>query len=105
MGNQIKKLFTMKFALLATAVAAKHHHHHHEYIATEDMAELNAMSETKLVNTLRSTLGAALNAEARDDKAAAVPRPLPSRTSRRLLPLESSRDSMTDNHSLRSPER
>merc|ERR1711934_99084 len=72
MGNQIKKLFTMKFALLATAVAARHHHHHHEYIATEDMAELNAMSETKLVNTLRSTLGAALNAEARDDKAAAV---------------------------------
>merc|ERR1719329_1879402 len=34
-----------------------------------------------------------------------LPRPLPSRTSKKLLPLESSRDSMTDNHSLRSPER
>merc|ERR1711865_429467 len=31
-----------------------------------------------------------------------LPRPLPSRTSKKLLPLESSRDSMTDNHSLRS---
>merc|ERR1712094_41066 len=29
-----------------------------------------------------------------------LPRPLPSRTSRRLLPPESSRDSMTDNHRL-----
>merc|ERR1712032_1718456 len=34
-----------------------------------------------------------------------LPRPPPSRTSRRPLPLESSRDSMMDNHSLRSPER
>merc|ERR1712028_107827 len=33
-----------------------------------------------------------------------LPRPLPSRTSKKLLPLESSRDSMTDNHSLRSPK-
>jgi large subunit ribosomal protein L2 len=32
-------------------------------------------------------------------------RALPSRTSRRLSPLESSRDSMTVSHSLRSPER
>merc|ERR1712167_161662 len=69
MGN-IKNIFTMKFATLATAVAARHHHH--SYVETEDMAELNAMSETGLVNTLRSTFGAALNAEARDDKAAAV---------------------------------
>merc|ERR1712028_136214 len=34
-----------------------------------------------------------------------LPRPLPSRTSKKPLPLESSRDSMTDNHSLRSLER
>merc|ERR1719329_1984549 len=34
-----------------------------------------------------------------------LPRPLPSRTSKRPLPPESSRDSMMDNHSLRSPER
>ena len=34
-----------------------------------------------------------------------LPKPLPSRTSKRLLLPESSRDSMTDNHSLRSPER
>merc|ERR1712166_648370 len=34
-----------------------------------------------------------------------LPRPLPSRTSKNPLPPESSRDSMTDNHSLRSPER
>ncbi len=34
-----------------------------------------------------------------------LPRPLPSRTSKRPLPLESSRDLMTDNHSSRSPER
>merc|ERR1712032_1026603 len=34
-----------------------------------------------------------------------LPRPLPSRTSKKPLPLESSRDSMTDNHSLRLPER
>merc|ERR1712086_971048 len=34
-----------------------------------------------------------------------LPRPLPSRTSRRPLPPESSRDSMTDNHLLRSPSR
>merc|ERR550537_1773714 len=34
-----------------------------------------------------------------------LPRPLPSRTSRMLLPLESLRDSMMDNHLLRSLER
>merc|ERR1719453_2302309 len=43
--------------------------------------------------------------EARGDLTPLFPRPPPSRTSRRLLPLESSRDSMTDNHSSRSPER
>merc|ERR1712083_267804 len=34
-----------------------------------------------------------------------LPRPLPSRTSKKPLPPESSRDSMTDNHSLKLPER
>merc|ERR1712195_91299 len=34
-----------------------------------------------------------------------LPRPLPSRTSKNPLPLESSRDSMMDNPSLSSPER
>merc|ERR1712071_660435 len=34
-----------------------------------------------------------------------LPRPPPSRTSKNPSPPESSRDSMTDNHSLRSPER
>ena len=66
----------MKFALLVAVVAARHHHHHHHetLIAThaEDMAELNSMSESKLVSSLQSTLDQALAAEARDDKAAAV---------------------------------
>ncbi len=67
----------MKFAVAAlAAVSARHHHHHHHetLIAThaEDMAELNTMSESKLVNTLGNTLNQALAAEARDDKAAAV---------------------------------
>merc|ERR1712147_447459 len=34
-----------------------------------------------------------------------LPRPLPSRTSKRPLPLESSRDLMTDNQSSRTPSR
>eukprot|EP00356_Strombidium_inclinatum_P002504 CAMPEP_0170478896 /NCGR_PEP_ID=MMETSP0208-20121228/323_1 /TAXON_ID=197538 /ORGANISM="Strombidium inclinatum, Strain S3" /LENGTH=95 /DNA_ID=CAMNT_0010751227 /DNA_START=23 /DNA_END=307 /DNA_ORIENTATION=- len=67
----------MKFAVAAiAAVQARHHHHHHHetLIAThaEDMAELNSMSESKLVNSLGNTLNQALAAEARDDKAAAV---------------------------------
>ena len=62
----------MKFAALVAVAAAKHHHHHHHasFVATEN--ELNAMSETQLVTELRNSLGAALNAESRDDKAAAV---------------------------------
>merc|ERR1719352_697124 len=66
----------MKFFALAAAVAAKHHHHahHHEFVNTESYteAELNSMSETKLVSSLQSTLNSALQAEARDDKASAV---------------------------------
>ena len=65
----------MKFAaiaLLATVSAKHHRHHHHEFVNTEDMAELNAMSESKLVSSLETTLHQALAAEARDDKASAV---------------------------------
>ena len=65
----------MKFtaiALVAAASAKHHHHRHHEYVNTEDMAELNAMSESKLVSSLETTLHQALAAEARDDKASAV---------------------------------
>merc|ERR1712227_424978 len=65
----------MKFTILATAVAARHHHHSHETLISthaEDMAELNSMSESKLVSSLQTTLDQALAAEARDDKAAAV---------------------------------
>jgi hypothetical protein len=63
---------------LAGSAEAKHHHHHHEQILAaseeeaQDMETLNAMSTNKLVAGLRSTLDAALAAEARDDKAAAV---------------------------------
>merc|ERR1712224_709692 len=107
MGNRINNItFKMKFAaaLLAT-VAARHHHHHHNVEFVNEEASLEAMSDAQLVSNLESTLHSALKAEARDDKAAAVAKTAPSRTSRRLLPLESSRDSMMDNHSLRSLER
>ena len=62
--------FTAITLLATTAVARHHHHHHHEYINTE--ADLNAMSETKLITSLRTTLDQALELESRDDKAAAV---------------------------------
>ena len=63
----------MKFFAIATiaAVSAKHHHHA-ALVNTEDMAELNAMTESKLVSSLQTTLNQALSAEARDDKASAV---------------------------------
>merc|ERR1712124_135674 len=78
MGNKNKyflKPLEMKFAaiaLVATAAAKHHRHIHHEFVNTEDMAELNAMSESKLVSSLETTLHQALAAEARDDKASAV---------------------------------
>ena len=65
----------MKFFALAAAVAAKHHHHHHSALVNTESyteAELNSMSETKLVSSLQTTLNSALQAEARDDKASAV---------------------------------
>ena len=77
----------MKSAIIAllvanTAAIQKHHHRHHKTInphsyvhATEDLHEmetLEAMSTEKLVSGLRNTLNLALEAESRDDKAAAV---------------------------------
>ena len=67
---------TIAYIALVASVSAKHHHHHHELIDQaeylKDMETLQAMSTTKLVNGLRNTLNQALQAEARDDKAAAV---------------------------------
>merc|ERR1712178_233012 len=72
MGNQLKTN-KMKFAaaLLAT-VAARHHHHHHNVEFVNEEASLEAQSDSQLVSNLESTLHSALQAEARDDKAAAV---------------------------------
>merc|ERR1711883_44876 len=72
MGNKTNIFITMKFALLATAVAARHHHRHHNVEFVNEEASLEAMSDTQLVTSLESTLHSALKAEARDDKAAAV---------------------------------
>ena len=58
-------------ALLGVA-AAKHHHHHHNVEYVNNMENLEAMSENALISNLKSTLGSALKAEARDDKAAAI---------------------------------
>ena len=68
----------MKFAViaaLAVAAEARHHHHHfNEFVSTyaDQMAELEAMSDSQLVSSLQTTLQSALAAEARDDTAAAV---------------------------------
>jgi len=69
---------TFAIALFIASTAARHHHHsapigvrfieEHE----EDMESLESMSDSKLVTSLESTLSAALTAEAKDDKAAAV---------------------------------
>merc|ERR1712100_442828 len=73
MGNQLI-IFKMKFAvaLLATVAARHHHHHHHNIEFVDEEASLEAMSDSQLVSNLESTLHSALQAEARDDKAAAV---------------------------------
>merc|ERR1712227_430170 len=64
----------MKFAaaLLATVAARHHHHHHHNVEFVNEEASLEAMSDAQLVTSLESSLNSALQAEARDDKAAAV---------------------------------
>ena len=66
------------FALVASVSARRHHHKshlaYHDYVAESnyEMETLESMSTTKLVVGLRNTLDEALNAEVRDDKAAAV---------------------------------
>merc|ERR550537_1909172 len=60
------------FALVAVAAARRHHSHHHNVEYVEEEASLETMSDTALVTNLQATLNSALNAEARDDKAAAV---------------------------------
>ena len=70
---------TTVYLALVASVSAKHHHKHHQKASLVDQSEylkdmetLNAMSTSKLVNGLQNTLNLALQAEARDDKAAAV---------------------------------
>ena len=63
----------MKFTCIAAiAVVNARHHSHHTFVNTEDMAQLESMSESKLVSSLQTTLNQALAAEAKDDKASAV---------------------------------
>ena len=65
--------------LMLSSVEAKHHSHHHKHshnpaimADTQVMESLNSMTTEKLVNGLQNTLKAALEAEAKDDKASAV---------------------------------
>ena len=97
----------MKFTTLAAlaTVSARHHHHHHEAQLLETMEAYEAMNEDQLLVSLQSKLNQALSSEPEVMVTPPLPRPLLSRTSKRPSPLESSRDSMTDNHSLRSPEK
>lgn len=53
------------------AVEARHHHHHNVELV-DSVAQLETMSTTRLVNGLKVNLEEALEAESRDDKAAAV---------------------------------
>ena len=64
----------MKFAAIAAlaAVEARHHHHHHNAELVDEVASLESQSDSQLVSSLGNTLHSALEAEARDDKAAAV---------------------------------
>ena len=64
----------MKFAILATAVAARHHHHHshHEPQLLETMEAYEAMNEDQLLVSLQSKLNSALSSESRGDGDAAV---------------------------------
>jgi hypothetical protein len=62
----------MKFFALVAVAAARHHHHHHNVEFVDEEAQLETMSDTALVTDLQATLNSALNAESRDDKAAAV---------------------------------
>merc|ERR1712100_423455 len=106
MGNQLKSK-KMKFAaaLLATVAARHHHHHHHNVEFVNEEASLEAMSDSQLVTSLESSLHSLSPLRPETIRLPLLPRPLPSRTSRRPSPLESSRDLMMDNHSSRLLER
>eukprot|EP00494_Astrolonche_serrata_P026521 UN26783 len=96
----------MKFATLVAAVAARHHHHHHhEPQLLETMEAYEAMNEDQLLVSLQSKLNSALSSESRGDGDAAVAKTAAIKNIQKPLLPESSRDSMMDNHSLRSPER
>merc|ERR1711937_135451 len=64
-------LLNMKFATLATAVAARHHHHHEAQLL-ETMEAYEAMNEDQLLVSLESKLNQAQQLEARGDGDAAV---------------------------------
>merc|ERR1712124_74199 len=68
----ITYIFPMKFFALVAVAAARHHHHHHNVEYVDEEAQLETMSDTALVTNLQATLNSALNAEARDAKAAAI---------------------------------
>merc|ERR1719498_1292312 len=80
----------MKFFALIAAVSAN---------------QYDSMNEDELLVNLESTSPPLSPPRPEVTVTPLLPRPLPSRTSKRPLPLESSRDLMTDNHSSRSPER
>jgi len=68
---------TFALALFLSSASARHHHHAPVGVrfieeSEEDMSTLETMSESRLVSTLGETLSAALQLEAKDDKAAAV---------------------------------
>ena len=67
----------MKYALAAAllaAVSAKHHHHKkdNEFASVDSMEKLEAMSENKLVSTLKTTLKSAHKSEKAGAKKDAV---------------------------------
>ena len=80
----------MKFFALVAAVSA---------------TQYDNMSEDELLVNLESTLSSALSSEARGDADAAVAKTAAIKNIQKALTAESSRDSMMDNHLLRSPER
>merc|ERR1711957_707828 len=102
--NKTKMKFTL-LATISTVAARHHHHHHHDSQLLETMEAYEAMNEDQLLVSLQSKLSAALSSEARGDGDAAVAKTAAIKNIQKALTAKSSRDSMTDNHSLRSPER
>merc|ERR1719353_1934515 len=79
----------MKFTAFAVAVAANRYEN---------------MNEDDLLVNLDSTLSSALSSEARGDADAAVAKTSAIKNIQKSLTAKSSRDSMTDSHSLMSPK-